>query len=102
MDLKCRKTACVYNDHFTCKAKNIAITSELLCDSFEQSTKNVRDTSRCMFEEPPEYSSQRAKKHMRIACGAKCLFNEQGVCSANGLTVNSYNDSPCCMTYLKP
>ena len=103
MDLKCRKTKCKYNDHFTCKAKSIAITNSLLCDSFEnEPDKDVRDTSRCMFDEAPQYAPHRAKKHMRVACEAKCLFNEQGTCIANGLTVNSIKESPCCMTHLNP
>ena len=103
MDLKCRKTSCVYNDHFTCTAKNIAISYHLLCDTYKDDPyKKVRDTSRCMFDEAPSYAPHRAKQHMRIACGARCLFNEQGTCTANGLTINSIEDSPFCMTHLKP
>lgn len=103
MDLKCRKTDCKYNDHFSCIAKNIAVSSEIKCDSYEKDiSKKVRDTSRCMFDEAPSYAPHRAKKHMRVACGAKCLFNEQGTCSANGLTINSFKECPYCMTHLNP
>lgn len=103
MDLKCRKTTCKYNNYYTCTARNIAIADKLECNSFVlDASKQVKDTSRCMFEEAPKYAPHREKKHMRVACSAKCLFNEQGVCVANGLTVNSINDKPYCITYIKP
>ena len=103
MDLKCRKTTCKYNDHFSCQAKNIEVSSNLSCETFEKDPgKIVRDTSICMFEEAPKYAPHRAKKHMRVACSAKCLFNDQGTCTANGLTVNAIKECPCCMTFLKP
>lgn len=103
MDLKCRKTTCKYNSYYTCRAKNIAIANELSCRSFVlDPTKQVKDTSRCLFEEVPIYAPYREKKTMRVACSAKCLFNEQGVCVANGLTVNSINDNPICITHIKP
>ena len=103
MDLKCRKTTCKFNNHYTCIAKSIAIANELECRSYENDPdKRVKDTSRCMFEEVPSYAPHREKRHMRVACAAKCLFNEQGVCVANGLTVNSVNDMPYCITHIKP
>ena len=103
MDLKCRKTTCKYNNHYTCVAKNIAIATELECTSYENDpNKRVKDTSKIMFEEAPSYAPHREKKSMRIACAAKCLFNEQGVCVANGLTVNSVSDIPLCITHIKP
>lgn len=103
MDLKCRKTTCKYNNHYSCTAKNIAIAGELECRSFElDANKRVKDTSRCMFEEVPSYATYREKKNMRVACSAKCLFNEQGVCVANGLTINSVKDFPYCITHINP
>ena len=103
MDLKCRKLSCKYNNYHTCMAKNLSITTDIKCDSYEHDeNKQVRDTSRCMFDEAPKYAPHREKKNMRVACAAKCLFNEQGVCVANGLTINSLNDCPYCLTYIKP
>ena len=103
MDLKCRKTTCLYNNGYSCRAKNISITNKLECDTYSfDETKEVRDTSRCMFEEAPDYAPHREKKSLRVACMAKCLFNEQGTCVANGLTVNSISECPLCMTYIKP
>ncbi|MBE7074975.1 MAG: hypothetical protein E7376_03255 [Clostridiales bacterium] len=103
MDLKCRKTTCKYNNYFTCDAKNIAITTNLECDSFcRDPERQVRDTSRCLFEEPPKYAPHREKKSMRVVCAAKCLFNCQGTCVANGLTINDINECPYCITFIKP
>ena len=103
MDLKCRKTTCKYNNYYTCRAKSIAIAGGLECRSFILDPgKQVKDSSRCLFEEAPKYAPHREKKGMRVACAAKCLFNEQGVCVANGLTINSINDEPLCITYIKP
>lgn len=103
MDLKCRKQSCRYNNHFTCRAKNISVSTKLDCESFQNdSCKNIRDTSMCMFDEAPLYAPHREKKGMRVACSAKCLFNEQGTCVANGLTINAINENPECMTHIKP
>ena len=103
MDLKCRKLTCKHNNHYTCTAKNISIAPGLECNSFEPDpTKKVKDVSRCMFEEAPKYAPHREKKSMRIACSAKCLFNEQGTCTANGLTINSVKELPLCITHIKP
>ena len=103
MDLKCRKTTCKYNNYYTCTAKNIAIANELECRSFVlEPSKQVKDASRCLFEEAPTYAPYREKKGVRVACAAKCLFNEQGVCVANGLTVNSICDTAYCITHIKP
>lgn len=103
MDLKCRKLNCKYNNGFSCRAKNIAIARELSCATFElDPSKRVRDTSLCMFDEAPTYAPHREKKGMRVTCAAKCLFNEQGCCTANGLTVNVIKECPYCITWIKP
>lgn len=103
MDLKCRKLNCKYNNGFACQAKNIAIKRELSCGTFKlDPDKRVRDTSICMFDEAPTYSKHREKKNMKVVCSATCLFNEQGFCNANGLTVNVIDECPYCITYVKP
>ncbi|MBO7527234.1 MAG: DUF1540 domain-containing protein [Clostridia bacterium] len=103
MDLKCRKTKCKYNNGFTCKAKSITVSEKTECDTYEcDSEKDTRDTSRCMFEEAPAYSPHREKKSLKVGCSAtKCLFNENGICIANGLTINAIAENPLCMTYIK-
>lgn len=103
MDLKCRKTTCKYNNCYTCQAKNISISNKPTCETFDNDeTKTVQDTSRCMFEEAPTYAPHREKKSLKVACSAKCLFNESGFCVANGLTINPINECPYCMTFIKP
>ena len=67
MDLKCRKTACAYNHNFTCRAKNLSISRKVECESYKHDPdKDIRDTSRCMFQEAPKYAPHREKKGMRV------------------------------------
>ena len=104
MDLKCRKTQCKYNNGFTCVARGgITVSEHTRCDTFElDENKDIRDTSRCMFEEAPTYAPHREKKSLKVGCSAsKCLFNENGNCIANGLTINAIAESPLCMTFIK-
>ena len=58
------------------------------------------DLSKSIFEETPVFAKQRDVKTMKINCNADCIFNENGICTANGITVNSLID-PYCITYLK-
>ena len=103
MDLKCRKARCKYNNHYACMARKICIGKEMTCQTHEdEPQKEVPDTSRCMFEEAPKYAPQREKRKMQISCMAKCLFNQEGICIANGITVNSLKNCPYCITYIKP
>lgn len=103
MDLKCRKTQCKYNNYFTCKAKNITVNLGTKCETFENDPqKETKDTSRCMFEETPKYAPHREKKSLKVGCSATgCLFNENGNCIANGLTINAINETPLCVTFIK-
>ena len=39
MDLRCRKTNCLYNKDLTCQAKNIKITNKFVCDTFKRDPK---------------------------------------------------------------
>lgn len=103
MDLKCRKQSCRFNNCFSCMAHNLCVSSKLECETFKNDPdKNIRDTSKCMFDEPPTYAPHRAKQHMRVTCAAKCLFNDKGICIANGLTINSVDEKPYCVTHIKP
>ena len=103
MDLRCRKTQCKFNNHYTCKARSICIGKGMECETYENNPdKEVPDTSRCMFEEAPKYAPQREKKRMKVTCMSKCLFNKNGICIANGITVNSLKNCPYCITYIRP
>ena len=101
MDIRCRKTKCQYNDRYTCKAKGICVSKVVLCDTFRKSDKPEVDTTKHLFEKTPEYAPQRDSKTLKIECKADCLFNKDGVCVSNGITVNSITEKPYCVSFLK-
>lgn len=100
MDIRCRKTSCKYNDRQTCQAKEILVGKQVDCTTFERGEEQKQDLSKSIFEETPDFARQRDVKTMKIGCKADCIFNENGLCTANGITVNSLK-LPYCMTYLK-
>lgn len=103
MDIRCRKTTCKYNDRFTCKAKNIQVTNNVICQTFEkdENKKDVKDITKHLFEEKPEFAPQRDSKTIEIKCKANCLFNHNGACVSNGITLNSIKEKPYCVSFLK-
>ena len=104
MDLRCRKTSCEYNKDLTCVAPKIDITEKFICASFkEDKTKKEKDFSSLIFtQNPPKVADYRHIKHTCLTCKAKCLFNKNLNCIANGITVNAPNNTPKCITYMKP
>lgn len=105
MDLRCRKTTCKYNKDLTCLAKSVDITPKLVCKTFElDKSKEEKDFSKLIFTDtPPKIADYRHLQDMCLKCGAKCLFNNEGMCLANGITVNAaMQKEPKCMTFLKP
>lgn len=100
MDIRCRKTNCHYNNKYTCRAKEILVSSKILCTTYKKGDKNEPDTSKTMFEKAPDYAPQRDSKTMKIGCKAICIFNLDGKCIANGITVNDINEKPYCMTFV--
>ena len=101
MDIRCRKTTCTFNDCYTCKARGILIKQNCECEKYEMSGKRPTDKTKCMFSEnPPKYAPQRDSKTINIECKAKCLFNSNSKCEANGITLNDLKNKPLCMTFL--
>ncbi len=102
MDIRCRKTSCAYNDRYTCKAKEILIKKNLECAKFEKANKPAEDKTKWMFtDNPPKYAPQRDSATIGIGCNAHCLFNCDGKCVANGITLNDINEKPLCVTFLR-
>lgn len=102
MDIRCRKGLCKFNDRFTCKAKGITIGREVVCSTYElEEGKKVQDVTKTLFEREPCYAPQRDSKTLEIKCRANCLFNHNGKCVSNGITLNSIEEKPFCISYLK-
>ena len=101
MDIRCRKTSCIYNDRYTCKAKNIDISKSCVCRKFQKGDDAVVDKTKNMFSRTPSYAPQRDSKTIKIECSAHCLFNNDGDCQANGVTLNDLKSKPYCITFLR-
>lgn len=101
MDIRCRKTQCDFNNCYTCKAKGILVDKRAICTTFIKGDKPEVDTTKHLFEQTPKYAPQRDSKTLSILCHADCLFNVEGKCVSNGITVNSIDEKPYCVSYLK-
>lgn len=97
------KKACELTKNGDCKRENNGgkvgqVRSSDNKQEFINHKKN--DTSKTMFEVPPKNAPFRSRKTIKIDCKANCLFNLDGVCKANGITVNDLGE-PYCMGYLE-
>ncbi len=101
MDIRCRKTDCVYNNLLTCMANKIVILDDLDCDTYQKDETKKRDISKQIFEGEPQIAPYRHNKDMCLECKADCLFNKQRDCIANGITINDVSDNAICITYMK-
>ncbi len=102
MDIRCRKTSCKFNDKYTCKAKAILVKQNVECGKYEKGDKPPVDKTKWIFSDtPPEYAPQRDSATIDIGCKAHCLFNRDGKCVANGITLNDLKEKPLCVTFLK-
>ena len=102
MDIRCRKTGCSYNDKYTCTARGILIKKNCECEKYKKSDRAVVDKTKWLFSDtPPIYAPQRNSSTMEIDCNASCLFNLNGKCVANGITLNDIKEKPLCVTFLK-
>lgn len=104
MDLRCNKTNCKHNKCYGCKAKEVHIAKNTDCKTYdrnpEKTADKLQDVSRDMFEFAPEIASYRHDDKMNIKCNAKCLFNKNGNCNANGITVIEGKKDGKCGTFI--
>ncbi len=101
MDIRCRKTGCKFNNKYTCTAKGILIKKNIECSHYEKGNTPVDKTKYIFSDNPPEYAPQRDSATIEIDCKARCLFNDNGKCVANGITLNDIKEKPLCVTFLE-
>lgn len=105
MDLKCNKTMCLYNKKYCCYAKEITILKETECGTYEKdqdkNPKDLQDVSKDMFEAAPDISSFRHIKDIKVNCKANCIFNNEGHCKANGITILENKKAGICGTFVE-
>ena len=106
MDLKCKKMNCKYNKECACMSKGITIKRSCECGTFEldkdRKEEQRQDISRDMFEVAPEIHPFRHNRDMSIECKAECLFNKDGICKSNGISVMNGKNSGVCITNIEP
>ena len=106
MDLKCKKLNCKHNNCCACMSKAIKIKKSCECGTFEydaeRDKKQRQDISKDMFEVAPDIHPFRHNKNMSIECSAECLFNKDGICKANGISVINGKNSGVCITNIEP
>lgn len=106
MDIKCKKCECKHNKSCCCNANSIKVGKGVDCETYEYSEANAeslkQQTSQNLFE-TAELSPQVANRSVKIYCDAHCLFNNQGICNANGITIlegKNLTHTPCCVTQI--
>ena len=106
MDLKCKKMNCKHNNGCACMSRGIKIEYNCECGTFEKNEnlteKQRQDISRDMFEVALDIHPFRHSRNMSIECSAECLFNKNGICKANGISVMNGRDSGVCITNIEP
>lgn len=92
-DLKCKRQGCEYNKNCNCTAKHVEVSHSTICKTYEPSEKIAEQEER--IGQPP------IRKDIKVDCSAECIFNTQGHCLANGITVQTCNNqsSPICCTF---
>jgi len=87
-------------------SKGITVLRSCECGTFEKSKKldekQRQDISRDMFEVAPEIHPFRHNREMSIECKADCLFNKDGICKSNGISVMNGKSSGVCITNIEP
>lgn len=99
-DLKCKRVGCKFNDSCNCTAKNVKVTSSTKCETYEPSEDHKKTHEN--LENIEEITRPPIRKNINVGCDAKCIFNENTTCTANGITVQTCEDRTCpnCMTFM--
>ncbi|MGN1212713.1 MAG: hypothetical protein ACI4TZ_01605 [Christensenellales bacterium] len=105
MDLRCNKTNCKHNKCYCCTATEVHIAKNTDCRTYdkdpEKTPDKLQDVSRDMFEVAPEIAGYKHDNKMNVKCNAKCLFNKNGLCNANGITVLEHKKDGICGTFIE-
>ncbi len=95
VDLKCKKFDCIHNEHGNCFARYISVDKQTCCCSFKEANGKKPDA-----EMSDEIAQPIVRPSVDVECRAKCVFNCNDSCKANGITVLGENGEPECTTFL--
>lgn len=97
-DLKCGLRGCKFNKGYSCVSKEIDVSNCADCKSYTPD-ENKR---RMQFEAANDFAPVNHSVDTKVLCSAGCIFNKDGRCISNGITVMSRepNDASC-LTFIK-
>ena len=91
--LRCKRFDCKYNKNFNCEARNIMVTEHACCKTFEKDKHKT--------EAPQNLVPQKMlQRNTDISCESACIFNEEGKCIANGITIIEKAKAPHCVSFM--
>lgn len=97
-DLKCGLKNCRYNQGYCCCSKEIKVSGNTDCTTYTPD----EDKRKSLFEAGDEFIKSNYTVDTKVACNADCVFNKDGKCVANGITVMSEGSSDAtCLTFIK-
>lgn len=97
-DLKCKRVDCNYNKNCNCTVKHLDINNDTSCDSYHKSDEKAN----LKIEDIEKIDQPAVRKNIEVDCYAKCLFNNNSICEANGITVQTCENKYCpnCCTFM--
>ncbi|MCL1944592.1 MAG: DUF1540 domain-containing protein [Firmicutes bacterium] len=98
-DLKCGLRDCKYNKGYSCVAKKIGVDQHTDCTSYAPSEQKRK----AIFESAEDFAPANYSVDTSIDCTAKCLFNKDNKCIANGITImmGEEDNKAMCMSFIK-
>jgi len=98
-DLKCKRLDCDYNKNCNCTVKHLEIKNDTSCETYHKSEKEIKTRN---IEEIERVNQPAMRKNIQVGCHAECLFNTNYSCQANGITVQTCDNTYCpnCATFM--
>lgn len=95
-DIKCKRMQCEFNKDCNCIAHDLEVTKNTECKTFKPRTDGEISTE-------SKIGQPAIRKNIIVSCKADCLFNENQLCLANGITVQTCDNENCpnCCTFKK-
>ena len=95
-DIKCGLTNCKFNRGYCCCSREIFVSGNTDCKTFSPDASKEKTEFATDFVKA-DYSVDTA-----VSCSADCLFNKDGKCVSNGITVTSDGASVAsCLTFVR-
>ena len=97
-DLKCGLKECTFNKGYCCCSKSISVNGYSDCTTYNPDEKKRKT----QFESASDFMPSNFSVDTKVDCSAKCIFNKDGKCQSNGITIMSKepNDATC-LTFIK-